>query len=58
MKVQASHPGAEKSGYDSPPLPFASSARSQGMKSLREDGMRWVKQGETSLEEVLRVSRE
>jgi general secretion pathway protein E len=33
-------------------------ARSQGMKSLREDGMRWVKQGETSLEEVLRVSRE
>ena len=33
-------------------------ARSQGMKSLREDGMRWVKAGETSLEEVLRVSRE
>jgi len=28
------------------------------MKGLREDGMRWVKAGETSLEEVLRVSRE
>jgi general secretion pathway protein E len=33
-------------------------ARSKGMKGLREDGMRWVRAGETSLEEVLRVSRE
>ncbi len=28
------------------------------MRSLRQDGMRWVKKGETSLEEVIRVSRE
>ena len=33
-------------------------ARSSGMKGLREDGLRWVRAGETSLEEVLRVSRE
>ena len=33
-------------------------ARRGGMKGLREDGMRWVRAGETSLEEVLRVSRE
>jgi general secretion pathway protein E len=33
-------------------------ARARGMKGLREDGMRWVRSGETSLEEVLRVSRE
>jgi general secretion pathway protein E len=33
-------------------------ARSRGMKSLRDDGMRWLRAGETSLEEVLRVSRE
>ncbi len=33
-------------------------ARRHGMGSLREDGMRWVRSGETSLEEVLRVSRE
>jgi general secretion pathway protein E len=33
-------------------------ARATGMKGLREDGMRWVHAGETSLEEVLRVSRE
>jgi len=33
-------------------------ARERGMKGLREDGMRWVRAGETSLEEVLRVSRE
>ncbi|MEW5791611.1 MAG: type II secretion system ATPase GspE [Pseudomonadota bacterium] len=32
-------------------------ARETGMVSLREDGMRWVAQGETSLEEVLRVAR-
>ncbi len=30
----------------------------RGMRSLREDGMRWVSQGVTSLEEVVRVSRE
>ncbi len=29
-----------------------------GMRSLREDGMRWVSQGVTSLEEVVRVTRE
>ena len=32
--------------------------KAQGMQSLREDGLRWVCAGETSLEEVLRVSRE
>jgi general secretion pathway protein E len=31
---------------------------SRGMRSLREDGMRWVAQGLTSLEEVERVTRE
>ena len=30
----------------------------RGMRSLREDGMRWVAQGVTSLEEVVRVTRE
>jgi general secretion pathway protein E len=29
-----------------------------GMRSIREDGLRWVLDGETSLDEVLRVSRE
>ncbi len=29
-----------------------------GMQVLRQDGLRWVRAGETSLEEVLRVSRE
>jgi general secretion pathway protein E len=33
-------------------------ARAHGMASLREDGLRWVRSGYTSLEEVLRVSRE
>ncbi|MDA8363776.1 MAG: type II secretion system ATPase GspE [Gammaproteobacteria bacterium] len=32
--------------------------RMHGMQSLRQDGLRWVLAGETSLEEVLRVSRE
>ena len=32
-------------------------AHSQGMQMLREDGFRWVRQGVTSLEEVLRVAR-
>ena len=29
-----------------------------GMRSLRQDGMRWVAQGQTSLEEVIRVTRD
>ena len=29
-----------------------------GMRNLRQDGMRWVRAGETSLEEVLRVTRD
>ena len=33
-------------------------ALGQGMRSLRNDGMRWVAQGVTSLEEVVRVTRE
>ncbi|HEX2829460.1 MAG TPA: type II secretion system ATPase GspE [Burkholderiales bacterium] len=32
-------------------------AAAQGMRDLREDGMRWVAAGVTSLEEVLRVTR-
>ncbi len=32
--------------------------RAHGMRGLRQDGLRWVRAGETSLEEVLRVSRE
>ncbi|MHB1950558.1 MAG: type II secretion system ATPase GspE [Acidiferrobacteraceae bacterium] len=33
-------------------------ARSHGMQGIRQDGLRWVVQGVTSLEEVLRVARE
>jgi general secretion pathway protein E len=33
-------------------------ALGSGMGGLREDGLRWVRSGETSLEEVLRVTRE
>jgi general secretion pathway protein E len=33
-------------------------ARVQGMLSLREDGDRWVRSGDTSLEEVVRVTRD
>ena len=33
-------------------------AESHGMKTLRADGLRWVLAGETSIEEVLRVTRE
>ena len=29
-----------------------------GMMSIRDDGLRWVRAGVTSLEEVLRVTRE
>jgi len=32
-------------------------ARKQGMASLRDDSMRWVEAGRTSLEEVLRVTK-
>ncbi len=33
-------------------------ARAHGMRTIRDDGLRWVRAGETSLEEVLRVTRE
>ena len=33
-------------------------ALSKGMASLRQDGMRWVRAGVTSLEEVVRVTGE
>ena len=33
-------------------------ARAQGMQGIRQDGLRWVRSGETSLEEVVRVARE
>jgi len=33
-------------------------ARQSGMISIREDGLRWVRNGQTSIEEVLRVSRD
>ncbi len=33
-------------------------AEKQGMRSLRDDGMRWAVQGAISLEEVVRVTRE
>ncbi|MBI4756231.1 MAG: type II secretion system ATPase GspE [Betaproteobacteria bacterium] len=33
-------------------------ALQQGMKTLRQDGMRWVAAGETTVEEILRVTRE
>ncbi len=33
-------------------------ARTLGMLNLRQDGLRWVRAGMTSLEEILRVSRE
>ncbi|HJX16753.1 MAG TPA: type II secretion system ATPase GspE [Acidiferrobacterales bacterium] len=33
-------------------------ARGLGMTNIRDDGMRWVRSGHTSVEEVLRVSRE
>lgn len=32
-------------------------AARHGMRSLRDDGLRWVKAGETSLEEIMRVTR-
>jgi general secretion pathway protein E len=33
-------------------------ARAQGFRTLHEDGARWVESGVTSLEELLRVTRE
>ena len=30
----------------------------QGMRSLRQDGMRWAARGVTSLEEIVRVTRD
>jgi general secretion pathway protein E len=33
-------------------------AAAHGMQSLRQDGRRWVLSGDTSLEEVVRVTRE
>ena len=33
-------------------------ALSKGMRNLRQDGMRWVASGETSLEELLRVTKD
>ncbi len=35
-----------------------SHARDAGMKTLREDGMRWVDSGQTTLEELLRVTKD
>ena len=32
-------------------------AQKHGMLSLRDDGLRWVTQGEATVEEVLRVTR-
>jgi general secretion pathway protein E len=33
-------------------------ARRNGMRSMREDGQRWVDSGSTCLEEILRVTRD
>jgi general secretion pathway protein E len=33
-------------------------AMANGMSSLRDDGLRWVREGKTNIEEVLRVSRD
>jgi len=37
---------------------IAKTARKAGMLTLREDGLRWVNEGVTSLDEVLRVTRD
>jgi general secretion pathway protein E len=37
---------------------IAVTASQAGMKTLREDGMRWVESGVTSIEEVIRVTRD
>ncbi|KAB2325311.1 type II secretion system protein GspE [Betaproteobacteria bacterium SCN1] len=41
-----------------PEQALRSYAVEQGMVGMREDGMRWVRGGETALEEVLRATRE
>jgi general secretion pathway protein E len=41
-----------------PETEVRSVARSAGMMSLREDGMRWVRSGATTFEEVLRATAE
>ena len=33
-------------------------AYAKGMKGMREDGQRWVDSGETTLEELMRVTRD
>jgi len=33
-------------------------AQQQGMYSLRDDALRWVVSGDTSLEEIIRVTRD
>jgi general secretion pathway protein E len=38
--------------------PLRDHALAQGMQSLRKDGLRWVLSGVTSLEELVRVTRE
>ena len=38
--------------------PIVEAARHNGLRSMREDGERLVAQGITSLEEVLRVTRD
>ena len=44
------------------PSPFRGEGQDGGallpMRTIREDGLRWVRAGATSLEEVLRVTRE
>ena len=37
---------------------LAAAAQHKGMRTLRDDGLRWVGEGVTSLDEVLRVTRE
>ena len=37
---------------------ITATATKHGMKTLREDGMRWVENGVTSVEEVMRVTRD
>jgi general secretion pathway protein E len=41
-----------------PEAKIAAAAHSAGLKSMREDGERLVEEGITSLEEVVRVTRE
>lgn len=41
-----------------PEQEIRSHALSRGMRNLRQDGMRWVAAGETTLEELLRVTRD